>query len=68
MKDRLKDYLLRQGAKALKPEFLEDYITEMNEQVIPNIVEAVQERELLAAELRYSPTATQGTARKDTAD
>lgn len=58
MDDRLKEYLVKRGATPLDPGVLESYATEMTEIVIPQIVDDIEQRELLAAELRVSPPAT----------
>lgn len=41
----------------LDPEVFEEHIRDMNEQVIPQIVEDIHEGERLAADLRYAPAA-----------
>ena len=41
-----------QGLKPVDPSVLEDFLKEMNEQVIPDILRIVEERRLLAAESR----------------
>jgi hypothetical protein len=41
-----------QGLTPIDPAVLEEFLREMNENVIPKIVEVVEERRLLAAESR----------------
>jgi hypothetical protein len=41
-----------QGLTPIDPTVLEEFLREMNEKVIPEIVEIVEERRLLAAESR----------------
>ena len=55
MDDQLKKYLDERGAKPLDASFLESYATGMAETVIPQIVDDIEQRELLAAELRVLP-------------
>jgi len=43
---------LVEGIKPVDPVALEDFLREMNENVIPEIVKVVEERRLLAAESR----------------
>ncbi len=57
MDDRLKEYLVECGAKPLEPSVLENYATAMAE-MIPQIVQDIEQRELLAAELRVLPPTT----------
>ena len=56
MDDRLKKYLDERGATPLDSSVLESYATEMTETVIPQIVDDIEQRELLAAELRVLPS------------
>ena len=58
MDDRLKEYLAKRGAAQLDASVLESYVTEMTEDVIPQIVDDIKQRELLVAELRVLPPAT----------
>ena len=56
MSDSLKDYLASRGARQLDVKLLEEYLSEMTEQVIPKIEKDIRDRDKLAAELRYSPS------------
>jgi hypothetical protein len=42
-----------QGLVPIDPAVLNDFLREMNEEVIPEIVKAIEERRLLAAENRH---------------
>ena len=55
MDDGLKQYLDSRGAVPLDSAILETYSDEMVETVIPQIVDDIEQRELLAAELRVLP-------------
>lgn len=54
MSDALKDYLRARGATPLDPQLLAIHAAEMEDEVIPAIIEDIRAREELAAELRYS--------------
>ena len=58
MDARLREYLTKRGATPLDDRFMESYATEMTETVIPQIVSDIEQRELLAAELRVLPSPT----------
>ena len=58
MKDPLKSFLDSRGARSVDPEPLAKYVASMNDEVIPAILRDVRHREQLAAELRYSRTAS----------
>jgi hypothetical protein len=58
MKNPQKTFLDSRGAKAVDPKPLAKYVATMNETVIPEILRDVRSREQLAAELRYSRTAS----------
>lgn len=58
MKDPQKAFLDSRGAKPVDPKPLAKYVARMNETVIPEILRDVRSREQLAAELRYSKTAS----------
>ena len=64
MDKRLKKYLAERGATPLDAKVLESYVTEMTETVIPQIVQDIEQREQLAAELRFSPPATSRSKKK----
>ena len=64
MDERLKKYLDERGATPLDASVLESYATTMTESVIPLIDEDIKQREQLAAELRFSPSATSRTKKK----
>jgi uncharacterized membrane protein len=55
MNNSLKQYLEDLGAKAVDDDALKDYRREMEERVVPGIVQAVKERQRLAAESRLAP-------------
>ena len=57
MNERLRKYLGKRGATPLDASVLESYATRMTESVIPQIVDDIKQRELLAAELRFLPPA-----------
>ena len=63
MDDRLREYLVECGAKPLDPSVLERYATAIAE-VIPQIVDDIEQRELLAAELRVLPPVTSRSKKK----
>jgi hypothetical protein len=65
MKDALKTYLKAMGGKPLDPKLLNEYVTAMDDEVIPRIIEDVEQREALAAELRFSTTAAERDPKKD---
>ena len=58
MKDSQKTFLDSRGAKPIDPKPLAKYVATMNDTVIPEILRDVRNREQLAAELRYSRTAS----------
>lgn len=58
MGDGLKEYLAKRGGIPLDERLLESYSSEMNETVIPEIVRKIEQRELLAAQMRVSPSGT----------
>ncbi len=55
MADELTNYLNAHGAAPVDAAWLQTLLDEMSTNVVPVIVAEVQERELLAAELRYTP-------------
>ena len=63
MDDRLKEYLAKRGATPLDASVLESYATEMTE-TVPKIVDDIEQRELLVAELRVLPPATSRSNKK----
>lgn len=65
MNERLKDYLANRGAKPLDDNILKNYVNTMNESTIPQIVEDIKQSEQLAAELRFSLTATSRGKNRD---
>lgn len=64
MSDALKQYMLDRGATPLDPKLLEAHASAMMEDVIPAIVDDIRQREQLAAELRYSASASSRTKKK----
>ena len=65
MDDRLKEYLAKRGATPLDSDVLESYATEMTETVIPQIIDDIEQRELLVAELRVLPPASSSRSKKE---
>ena len=63
MDDRLKEYLAKRGATPLDASVLESYATEMTE-TVPKIVDDIEQRELLVAELRVLPPTTSRSNKK----
>ena len=64
MDKRLEEYLTKRGATPLDASVLKSYATEMTETVIPQIVDDIEQRELLAAELRVLPPVTSRSKKK----
>lgn len=62
MSEPRKSFLEARGAKAIDPAALDSYVASMIDEVIPEILKDVRSREQLAAELRYSRTASQRDA------
>lgn len=57
MSNELTDFLKAHGAQPFDSASLDEFLEAMKVTVIPMIVHDVQEREQLAAELRYAPMA-----------
>ncbi|GEM_PF-6748172 len=55
MDDELTTFLASHGAVAVDPAWLQGLVEDMSSTVVPAIVAEIQERENLAAELRYAP-------------
>jgi hypothetical protein len=55
MTDELTTYLTSHGATPVDASWLKCLIDEMSDNVVPAILAEIQEREQLAAELRYTP-------------
>ena len=55
MADELTTYLTSHGATQVDATWLKSMVDEMSATVVPAIVAEIQEREQLAAELRYTP-------------
>ena len=64
MDKQFKEYLASRGATPLDPSVLENYTTTMTEKVIPQIIDDIEQRERLAAELRFSPSAISRSKKK----
>ncbi len=55
MADELTPYLTAHGATPVDSDWLKNLVEDMSANVVPAIVAEIQERENLAAELRYAP-------------
>lgn len=55
MADELTTYLNACGATPVDADWLKNLVDDMSANVVPAIVAEIQERENLAAELRYAP-------------
>lgn len=55
MADELTTYLTAQGATPVDADWLRELVDDMSTNVVPDIIAEIQERENLAAELRYTP-------------
>jgi hypothetical protein len=55
MADELKTFLTAHGATPVDADWLKNLVDNMSTIVVPAIVAEIQERENLAAELRYAP-------------
>lgn len=55
MNEALKAYLAKSDRVEVDLALFNEHLRNMTERVIPGIVDDIQERERLAAELRYSP-------------
>ena len=66
MNKSLKNFLSQLNAQPLDPEILDEYKKEMTERVIPEIVDAVKERQRLAAESRINPIRRPATPTRKT--
>lgn len=55
MADELTTYLTSHGAMPVDADWLKSLVEDMSANVVPAIVADIQEREQLAAELRYTP-------------
>ena len=55
MADELTTYLTAHGAAPVDADWLKNLVDDMSANVVPAIVADIQERENLAAELRYAP-------------
>jgi hypothetical protein len=55
MADELTPYLTAHGATPVDADWLKDLVDDMSVNVVPAIVAEIQERDNLAAELRYAP-------------
>jgi hypothetical protein len=55
MADELTTYLTAHGATPVDADWLKNLVDDMSMNVVPAIVAEIQERENLAAELRYAP-------------
>ena len=64
MDDTLKKYLSAHGAVDFDPALLREHTLRMIDVVIPNLLGDLQTREQLAAEQRYSPSATSYSKKK----
>ena len=58
MNVKLKDYLSKRGATPIDTNVIESYVNTMKESTVPQIIKDIKQREQLAAESRFVPTAT----------